>query len=96
LVAGETFTISGTDPAGGHFEGTFTYGTDVGQDGTTLGDLLTKINETFDGNATAALVDGKIVLTDNKIGDSQTTINITDNSGKISIPGFRSFPDYGF
>ncbi|HCK98762.1 MAG TPA: hypothetical protein DHW42_01460, partial [Candidatus Marinimicrobia bacterium] len=86
LEGGEIFKIEGTDSNGNAISVDYSYTL-----GHTLNDLLDVINDAFAGKATAALVEGKIVLTDAVVGDSQTTINITadtDNAGVISIPGF--------
>ena len=91
LGDGDSFTITGTDSDGNAVTGTFTYG--AANDGTTLGDLVTVINTVYAGNATAEIVDGKIILTDDKTGKSQTSISITDNSGKITIPSFANTVD---
>ncbi len=91
LGDGDSFTITGTDSDGNAVTGTFTYG--AANDGTTLGDLVKVINTVYAGNATAEIVDGKIILTDDKTGKSQTSISITDNSGKITIPSFANTVD---
>jgi flagellar hook protein FlgE len=86
LAIDDTFTISGTDSDGNVVSGTYTYA-----DGDDLNALLIAIDGVFTGNATAELKDGKIVLTDDKVGDSKTTISIeadAGNQGEISIPGF--------
>lgn len=91
LNDGDTFTINGSNPDGSDVSLTFTYG--AANDGTTVQDLITRINAAFSG-ATASLNEkGKLVLTDAVKGESQTGISLsfydTDNSGSaISIPNF--------
>jgi len=89
LIGGDTFNISGTDKDGNNISGTFTYGS--GNDGTTLSDLISVINNLYSGYSTATLSDGKIVLSDDVPGDSSTTISLTadtGNTGVMSVPGF--------
>lgn len=88
FVAGDTMEIVGNNPDGSTVSATFVYGTD----GTTLDDLITKINASFTG-ATASFVDGKILLTDDVAGDSSSTINMiagSDNTGQIYNLGFTN------
>ncbi len=88
LVSGDTIAISGTNPDGTPVNNTFTYG--AANDGTTLGDLINTINSSYTG-VTASLQDGKVVLTDNVVGDSQTTISLNaggSNVGEIVLSGF--------
>lgn len=91
MVDGDTIEIAGTDADGNAVTATFTYG--AANDGTTMGDLLTSINTAFLGAATATLVEGKIVLTDNIGGDSQTSIQLeigAGSTGSITIPAFAN------
>lgn len=91
MVDGDTIEIAGTDADGNAITATFTYG--ATNDGTTVGDLLTSINTAYLGEATATLVDGKITLTDNIGGDSQTTIQLAvgaGSTGNITIPAFAN------
>lgn len=92
-VAGDSITISGTNPDGTAFSDTFVYGNGVGQDGTTIGSLLTFINATVDpAQATASLTsDGNIRLTatDKEEADLSLFIgDVSNNSGRISWPNF--------
>ncbi len=84
-----TITISGTDS-----EGNAITPVDFNFDATsTVGDLLNAINQAFNGIATATLVDGKIVLTDDTPGDSQTSIDLTLSNaaggGTLVLPVFE-------
>ncbi|MHB2147773.1 flagellar hook protein FlgE [Calditrichota bacterium LG25] len=85
LVAGDTIEITGTNPDGTTVSATYTYAA-----GDTIQDLLDTINAAFSG-ATAAMVDGKIVLTDTEAGDSSTSIRLTNgaaNTGRIDLANF--------
>ncbi|APF18227.1 flagellar hook protein FlgE [Caldithrix abyssi] len=85
LVAGDTIEITGTNPDGTAVSATYTYSA-----GDTIQDLLDAINSAFNG-ATAAMVDGKIVLTDTEAGDSSTSIRLTNgaaNTGRIDLANF--------
>jgi len=87
-VTGDTIEIVGNNPDGSTASATFTYGTD----GTTMDDLLSIVNGAFT-DTTATYADGKIVLTDDVAGDSQSTINMvagSDNTGVIYNLGFTN------
>lgn len=89
LINGDTINISGTDASGNVVSASFTYGTD----GTTLGDLVNSINSAYSGSATADIVNGQIVLTDNVGGNSDTTILLEaggSNTGQISLSSFSN------
>jgi len=92
-IAGDSITISGTNPDGTAFSDTFVYGNGVGQDGTTIASLLTFINATVNSaQATASLTsDGNIRLTatDKEEADLSLFIgDVSNNSGRISWPNF--------
>lgn len=85
FVTGDTIEVSGTNADGDPVSATFTYGTD----GTTVGDLINTINTAFGGSATAAVVEGRFVLTDATSGNSSTTIELAmgdSNTGVSGIP----------
>ncbi|MCK5684459.1 flagellar hook-basal body complex protein [bacterium] len=97
LENGDEILISGTLADGTVVEDTaFVYGTD----GTTVGELIDKINAIFSGSATAAMVNGKIVMTDDGGGDSLSHIKLAvpvelidgeevgTNTGEIVMPVF--------
>ena len=86
-VSGDTILITGTKPDGTSVSVTFTYTTD----GTTVGDLITKINTAFSStdttNGATATIDstGKIVVTSNTGGTDNLSIALADggsNTGK--------------
>jgi len=88
-VATDTILITGTKPDGTSVSTTFTYSTD----GTTVGDLITKINTAFSStdttNGATASIDssGKIVVKSNKSGKDNLSITLTDggsNTGKTT------------
>ena len=63
LDAGDVIQYNGSRADGTTFEGIFTFG--AANDGTTMGDLLTSLQNEFGGGVTAALdANGKITLTD--------------------------------
>lgn len=75
---GETITIAGTKSDGSSLTATFTYG--AGNDGTTVGDLISVINTAFSGDATASLdASGKIVLKADTAGSDKLTLSLTDD-----------------
>ncbi|MCE5326335.1 MAG: flagellar hook-basal body complex protein [Planctomycetaceae bacterium] len=81
LADDETFTISGTDADGTAISRTYAY-----HAGDTMTTLLGEINAAYSG-ATATLADGKILLTDDAAGASETTMSITYNGeGEFTLP----------
>lgn len=74
LVDGDIINITGTNNAGAAVNATFTYG--AANDGTTLSALISSINTAFNGEATATLEDGKIVMRSDKLGTSQFSLNL--------------------
>lgn len=88
-VSGDTILIAGTRPDGTSASTTFTYTTD----GTTVGDLITKINTAFNStdttNGATASIDsaGKIVVKSNTGGKDNLSVTLTDggsNTGKTT------------
>jgi flagellar capping protein FliD len=59
-------------------------------DNTTIGHLISEINDAFDGRAKAVFEDGKIILTDSASGTSSLSITLTYNNngsgGSLSLP----------
>lgn len=92
---GEAITISGTNPDGTAFSDTFVYGTAgvSNQDGTTLGELITFINNTIDSNqATASLTpDGNIQITATDKEEAELSLFIGDVSGNTGGASWPSF-----
>jgi len=89
MADGDIIHIQGSLADGSEINTTFTYG--AGNDGTTVGDLINIINGAYGTDATATLIDGKIVMEDNTPGESLTSINLyaeTGNTGQLSIPYF--------
>jgi len=78
---GAVITISGTGADGSALTPvTFTYGS--ANDGTTLADLLAKINEALSGEATAALdSSGNIIVTADEGGEADLSLSIVNTSG---------------
>ena len=85
--AGETITISGTDHDGNSIQSQFTI-----QDTSTVGDLLTAIEDAFNNTVTATLTsDGYIQITDNTSGESQLSINLLANNEQGGALNFGQF-----
>lgn len=81
-VPGDQIRITGSRPDGTPVSGIFVFGTAAGQDGTTLGALVAKMNTMFNsatGGATATLnTDGTISMLSNSTGEASLTITIQD------------------
>jgi flagellar hook protein FlgE len=76
---GDQIGISGTDAAGNQVTGTFTYGTD----GTTLNDLVARINALFpDATASFDPGTGKIELTADDKGEAELSLVLLDEAGQ--------------
>ena len=88
LFDGDTIEINGTAADGTVLSGTFTFG--AGNDGTTIEALIDKINQVYAGNATATFENGKITVTDDQTGKSQSTIDLSvvSQNGSFSVPNF--------
>jgi len=85
LVAGDTIEITGVDSDGTSVSTTYTYAA-----GDTVQDLLNAVDTAYAG-ATATFTDGKIVLTDDVAGTSDTSINLSNglaNTGAITVSNF--------
>ena len=77
LQGGEQIQITGTDHNGAAI-------TQVNlnvTENTTVGHLISEINDAFDGIAKAALENGKIILTDNTSGTSNLSISLAYDPG---------------
>ncbi len=94
-VAGDTIQVSGNKADGEPVSNTFTYG--AANDGTTMADLLTFINNNFvtsptanPDNGSVATLDatGQLTLAANVPGDASMSFRLTDQSGKINLPSF--------
>jgi flagellar hook-associated protein 2 len=84
VADGDTITISGTDHDGARVSGSYTI---TNKSTATVGDLLTQLRSIF-GGTVSATVDGsgKIVVTDNKTGNSQMTVALIEkNEGGGSL-----------
>jgi flagellar hook protein FlgE len=95
LTSGDIIRISGTNPDGTAVSVAFIYGSGAGQDGTTVSDLVGKLNSAFSGSVASFSDSGSILLTDSIRGETQTSITLTygddDASGTVvNFPGFNS------
>jgi flagellar capping protein FliD len=84
--ANDVIEITGTD----HFGVAVTQVNLSITDNTTIGHLISEINDAFDGRAEAVFEDGKIILTDSTAGASSLSVALTyDNNGSggsLSLP----------
>lgn len=92
LDDGDQVVIAGTNRGGQAVSFTFTYG--ASNDGTTLGDLVNRINSSAgynsaapEGSTISVDASGKLLLRDNLSGASQTTIamNFVDEGGASAM-----------
>ncbi len=93
-VPGDQIRITGSRPDGTPVSGIFVFGSGVGQDGTTLGALLGKMNTMFNsgtGGATATLnTDGTISMLANATGEAALTITIQDLPASVGRSNWSS------
>lgn len=84
--ANDVIEITGTD----HFGAAITQMNLSVTDNTTIGHLISEINDAFDGRAKAVFEDGKIILTDSTPGASSLSVTLTYNNsgsgGSLSLP----------
>ena len=89
-VAGDKITITGSESDGVPVNKTFIYGSGTGQDGTTLGDLLSFISSNF-GSATASVSSGKIVLTSDAPGEQNSRLSLSIADATSGNTGATTF-----
>lgn len=81
---GDAIDISGVDTDGTAVSGTFVFGTGVGQNGDTIGDLMTFIDSLFPlGTPSLDAATGKIQLTADQTGATGLSLSILDGTGAI-------------
>ncbi len=85
--------ITGFDTDGTAVSGSFKYGVDVDDDGTTLGDLLAAIDATFPGATSVIEADGSITLTADEDGESNLSLSLKDAA---TTTGSTTFSDHFF
>ncbi len=91
LMDNDEIVITGTDHNGGAVDATFVYGS--ANNGETLGDLISFIDNAFGETVSVTLEDGEIILTDTVSGDSQTSIAMSMGelaAGSITLPQFTN------
>ncbi|MGE3173680.1 MAG: flagellar hook-basal body complex protein [Planctomycetota bacterium] len=89
---GDQITISGTNPDNTAFSNTFVYG--VGNDGTTLQDLIDFVNQnTIDGNQSTMTLtaDGHLRLTADAKGPGDLSLSIGDVTGNSGQSNWSNF-----
>ena len=98
LDEGDRIKINGTNPDGTVVSGMFRYGTGeelqpdgttVARDGTTLGNLVNVINNTFTGLSASVTANGSIQMIDDSAGASQTSVSLAfeEDAAKASVLG---------
>ncbi|MBI1849940.1 MAG: flagellar hook-basal body complex protein [Planctomycetes bacterium] len=89
-VDGDTITLSGTDADGTAVSATFTYG--AANNGTTLGELVTFIDNAFGGSTASLDADGNLVVTADTAGQADMSLSLEDgtsNTGNIDFTTTR-------
>lgn len=83
ITNGSTIAYSGNKRGGAAFSGTYT----ISNAATgTVGEFLSSLATEFGNNVTATIdSSGKISISDNTAGDSQTSLTLTPNAGSLSF-----------
>ncbi len=89
--AGDRIVISGQDAAGHSIGDTFVFGTGAGQNGTTLGDLVTFLDNLFPDADVTLDSDGTLKVTASETGESKLALHISDHSSNTGSSTFPSF-----
>ena len=85
---GDTIRINGTTHSGENVSSTFQI---ADAESDTVGDLLSRIRNTFNGEVSASVdADGRIVVTDNQVGASQFTVTLIEENEGGGILNFGS------
>ena len=89
FASGDTIDITGRARDGSPVSGTFTYGSS--NDGTTLGDLLTRIEQVFGGASPSTSVDarldeGRVQVAEQDEGYSMLDVNLSCSSHDGAVP----------
>lgn len=85
---GDVINITGTDYDGTIVTGTFTFG--AGNDGITLGDLISTIDSSFTGASAALDTSGNMTLTADTVGDTNLFLGIADATGATGGTQFNN------
>lgn len=92
-VAGDEVNLTGTDASGTPVSATFIYGTGPGQNGTTLGDMVSFVDANLPNSNVSIQGDGTIAITANDNGSSALSVSLTDSS---SNTGGLAWSSLGF
>jgi len=87
---GDVIDFTGVDSDGSTVTGTFTYG--AGNDGTTVGDLVTALDAAFPGSTVSLDANGKIVMASDEKGDVALSLSLSDSdtaTGSTDWTGFE-------
>jgi flagellar hook-associated protein 2 len=76
VSSNDSITITGTDHYGNVVSGSLA----IDDTRHRVQELLDVIETTFGGNVTASIIDGKIRVSDNVAGDSQLSVNLTEQN----------------
>ncbi|MGC9453826.1 MAG: flagellar hook protein FlgE [Phycisphaerae bacterium] len=91
ITTGDTITITGTQRDGTAVNASLV----IDSAATTMQDLLDALNAEF-GDSTAELVNGKIQLTDDEAGYSQTDLNLSySGAGTLELPAYFQLDEVG-
>ncbi len=83
-TAGDTLTLTGTNPDGSPFSGT------MPANGATMGDLVTALNGLMTGATAAIAPNGSLTVTSNTTGDAFISLLIEDTASNVGDTDFAN------
>jgi flagellar hook protein FlgE len=91
-VFGDKINISGEDADGRPVSATFVFGTNPGQNGTTLGDLVNFLGTIFPATIVSLDADGTLRLTAREQGEANLRLVFNDDPANTGFTSFSSLP----
>lgn len=88
--AGDRIHLAGTDADGLPVAGTFVFGTGPGQDGTTVGDLVSFLSSLYPASTVELGTDGTLRVTADATGDSPLQVTLTDDPSNVGATTFSA------
>lgn len=89
-VPGDRFDITGTDADGTPVGGTFVFGSGPGQNGTTVGDLMSFLTGLFPASSVNLGADGKLAITADANGASPLQVTMIDDPANTGFTTWSS------
>ncbi|MCA8925543.1 MAG: flagellar hook-basal body complex protein [Planctomycetes bacterium] len=91
-VPGDIIDVAGLDADGTPVSATFVYGTGVGQNGTTLGDLTAFVQGLYPGSTVSIATNGSVQIDAVAVGESPLQLTLTDGPVNAGFTSYSSIP----